>query len=196
MMEGSPISEICSNEILSKVEVILSAQKEKKSGSNRTAKLWIQYMNMVDIMKKFIRAERLGNWHLHLEATQQMLPYIAASGHNNYLKSVYLYLQKMNTLPEEHPDVYQSFLDGHHVTRSDRQWAGLSTNLIIEQVLIRSLKTSGGLTRGRGMTEQQRTIWTLAMPKCAEINHTMQELSGGASGEPLANRIKICHHQG
>ena len=28
------------------------------------------------------------------------------------------------------------------------------------------------------MTEQQRTIWTLAMPKCAEINHTMQELSG------------------
>ena len=63
-----------------------------------------------------------------------------------------------------------------------------STDLIIEQVLIRSLKTSGGLTRGRGMTEQQRTIWTLAMPKCAEINHTMQELSGGASGEPLANR--------
>ena len=85
MMEGSPISEICSNEILSKVEVILSAQKEKKSSSNRTAKLWIQYMIMVDIMKKFIRAERLGNWHLHLEATQQMLPYIAASGHNNYI---------------------------------------------------------------------------------------------------------------
>ena len=28
------------------------------------------------------------------------------------------------------------------------------------------------------MTEQQRTIWTLAMPKCAEINHTLQELSG------------------
>ena len=136
-------------------------------------------MNMVDIMKKFIRAERLGNWHLHLEATQQMLPYIAASGHNNYLKSVHLYLQKMSILPEEHPDVYQSFLDGLHVTRrSNRQWAGLSTDLIIEQVLMRSLKTSGGLTRGRGMTEQQRTIWTLAMPKCAEINHTMQELSG------------------
>ena len=126
-----------------------------------------------------------------------MLPYIAASGHNNHLKSVHLYLQKMSILPEEHPDVYQSFLDGLHVTRrSNRQWAGLSTDLIIEQVLMRSLKTSGGLTRGRGMTEQQRTIWTLAMPKCAEINHTMQELSGVASGEPLANRIKICHHQG
>ena len=89
MMECSPISEICSNEILSKVEKTLSAQKEKKS-KNRTAKLWIQYMNMIDIMKKFIRAERLGNWHLHLEATKQMLPYIAATGHNNYLKLVHL----------------------------------------------------------------------------------------------------------
>ena len=50
---------------------------------------------------------------------------------------------------------------------------------------MRSMKTSGGLVRGRGMTEQQRTIWTLAMPKCAEINHTMQELSGvwQATGE-------------
>ena len=59
-----------------------------------------------------MRAERLANCHLHLEATQQMLPYIAASGHDNYLKSVHLYLQKMSVLPEEHPEVYQSFLDG------------------------------------------------------------------------------------
>ena len=115
-----------------------------------------------------------------------MLPYIAATGHNNYLKSVHLYLQKMSRLPEEHPDVFEYFKEGLHVTRrSDREWAGLSTDLIIEQVLMRSMKTSGGLVRGRGMTEQQRTIWTLAMPKCAEINHTMQELSGvwQATGE-------------
>ena len=43
---------------------------------------------------------------------------------------------------------------------------------------MRSLKTSGGLTRGRGMTEQQRLTWLLAMPTCAETNRTMQELTG------------------
>ncbi len=42
------------------------------------------------------------------------------------------------------------------IRRSNRLWAGLSSDLIIEQVLMRSLKTSGGLTRGRGMTEHQR----------------------------------------
>ena len=43
---------------------------------------------------------------------------------------------------------------------------------------MRSMKTSGGLTRGRGMTEQQRLTWLLAMPACVEVNRAMQELSG------------------
>ena len=46
----------------------------------------------------------------------------------------------------------------HFVRRSNRLWAGLSTDLAIERVLMRSLKASGGLTRGRGMTERQRVI--------------------------------------
>ena len=42
---------------------------------------------------------------------------------------------------------------GYHVVlRSDAFWAGLSTDLVIEQELMRSVKSVGGLTRGRGMT--------------------------------------------
>ena len=36
---------------------------------------------------------------------------------------------------------------------TDRYWAGLSTDLTIEQVLMRSAKTHGGLTRGKEMLE-------------------------------------------
>ena len=34
-------------------------------------------MSMIDILRKrkFIRAERTGNWELHLQSTQAMLPY-------------------------------------------------------------------------------------------------------------------------
>jgi len=39
------------------------------------------------------------------------------------------------------------------------------------------MKTSGGLTRGRGMTEQQRVIWSLAMPASAEMSRVMQDLA-------------------
>ena len=76
-----------------------------------------------------------------------MLPYLAASGHNHYTKSAWVYLQRMSQLEEQHPDIYQQFQEGLHVVRrSDRLWAGLSTDLLIEQVLMRSMKTSGGLT--------------------------------------------------
>jgi len=60
----------------------------------------------------------------------------------------------MLDLQTKHPEVYKSFQDGLHVVRrSDRYWAGLSIDLAIEQVLMRSMKTSGGLTRRRRMTE-------------------------------------------
>ena len=105
--------------------------------------------------------------------------YLAASGHSLYAKSASIYISSMSNLPNDHPVVHQYFVEGLHVARrSDRGWAGLSTDLMIEQVLMRSMKTSGGLTRGRGMTEQQRLTWLRAMTACAEVNRAMQELSG------------------
>ncbi|KAG1663714.1 ERO1-like protein beta [Nymphon striatum] len=85
----------------------------------------------------------------------------------------------MTKLPETFPEVHRHFSQGLHVVRrSDRLWAGLSADLVIEQVLMRSMKTSGGLTRGRGMTEVQRVVWLLSHPLCSEVNNAMQQLTG------------------
>ena len=108
-----------------------------------------------------------------------MLPYFVASEHNLFAKSAYVYLQAMQELPDTHPDIQKRFEEGYHVVRrSERYWAGLSTDLIIEQVLMRSVKTSGGLTRGKGMTEIQRLVWLMSMPLCVGVNDAMQELTG------------------
>lgn len=124
-------------------------------------------------------AERIGDWEGHLSAVKNMLPYFAAAGHTHYLKSCYLYLIDMMNLSTDHPDISEAFSQGLHVVRrTDRYWAGLSTDLIIEQVLMRALKTSGGLTRGRGMTDNQRSLWVLSMPACSEMNAAVQELTG------------------
>lgn len=34
-----------------------------------TAELWVQYFNMITIVKTFIEAERCGNWKLHLNSS-------------------------------------------------------------------------------------------------------------------------------
>lgn len=147
----------------------------------RTSQLWLMYLKMIAIIRKFIMSERTSNWELHLDAMHEMLRFLAAAGHSLYTKSVHIYLQKMCNLRNTSPTVYDYFCKGlHAVRRSDRYWAGLSPDLVIEQVLMRSLKTAGGLTRGRGMTETQRTVWTLASPVCAEVNQAMQKLTSVA----------------
>lgn len=122
---------------------------------DRTAVLWLRYMEMVDLVRAFIRSERTGNWDLHLDVLTSMMSYMAASGHNMYAKSLSIYLHKMRQLQKTDPQVYQRFHDNglQVVRRSDEHWAGLSPDLVIEQVLMRGMKSTGGLTRGRGMSE-------------------------------------------
>ena len=81
-------------------------------------------------------------------------------------------------LQKDESPVYTAFKNGFHVIRrSDRFWAGLSSDLVIEAVLMTSLKATGGLTRGKGMSETQRLVWLLSMPITAEVNNAMQELT-------------------
>ena len=181
LMEGkTSVESLETSSVLEEVQQKLQQEKDVLQ-NKRTSKLWLQYLQMVAILLMFIKAERTGNWKLHLKAVHDMLPYLAASGHNNYTKSLYLYLKDMDRLEQVHPEVYQHFLNGLHVVRrTDRFWAGLSPDLIIEQVLMRSIKTTGGLTRGRGMMETQRLVWLLSTTACSEMNLALQELTSVA----------------
>lgn len=71
------------------IEVDARLEEEKKRDeASRTGRLWLQYMKMVDILKHFLRAERTGNWDMHLSSMKEMLPYFAAAGHNLYAKTI------------------------------------------------------------------------------------------------------------
>lgn len=178
LMNGeATMTEVEENPALKRIKGFVD-QKILDLSQHRTSKLWFQLMNMVGILRSFIKAERMGLWDLHLKSVSEMLPFLAACGHNNYAKSCRIYLQKMVKLEETHPTVHSSFQQGMHVVRrSDRYWAGLSTDLVIEQELMRSLKTAGGLTRGTGMTETQRSLWVLARPTCSAVNLLMEDLT-------------------
>ena len=50
--------------------------------------------------------------------------------------------------------------------------------LVVEQVLTRSLKNCGGLSRGRGVNENARTIWIHSMHRLAGVHGAMSALTG------------------
>jgi hypothetical protein len=115
-----------------------------------------------------------------------MLNLFAATGHNNYAKGGRLYLQLMSYLPDEHEWLYNMFVEhGFHVIRrSDRFWGGLSSDLVIEQTLMKSVKSRGGLTRGCGMDEGVRSVWVCSMHECANMHIAMSSMTGSNPTNP------------
>ena len=137
----------------------MNAKKEELKASSQTCQLRLQYQNMLRIFRKFMTSDRTGSWDDHMKVTAEALSIFAAAGHFNYLKAAYLYLKRLVSMSVTNPAADKLVREGFHVIRrSDRFWAGLGADLVIEQVFMRSLKSTGGLTRGSGMTEAQRAL--------------------------------------
>lgn len=157
----------------------LQAMQDDLELSSRTAKLWIQYIKHIQILQDFIRAERTSNWNGHLAALSKMLNIFAAAGHRHYAKSARLYLQMMYDLPQSHPWLHEQLCNNgmHAVRRTDRFWGGLWSDLVIEQVLMASVKSPGGLTHGRGMSDSVRLVWVKSMHRCAAVCDALLHLT-------------------
>ncbi len=133
----------------------------------RTGKLWINYIRQITILKLFIHAERSGDWDLHLYAISQMIPYLHAAGHTQYAKSARLYHQTMKTVQSVmSEDDYARFSTHGYFTirRTHHFWSGNFTDQTIEQDLMRMLKSAGGMTHGREITESTLTNWVHSFP--------------------------------
>ena len=55
---------------------------------------------------------------------------------------------------------------------------GIWTDLTIEQTLIRSIKSRGGLTEGRGMTESVHHFCVLSLSHSSAVHYAMMQLTG------------------
>ena len=115
---------------------------------------------------------------MYLAATHKMMNLFTATGHFHYAKSARFYLQQMLDLPSKHPEIYASFKDhGYHaIRRSDRRWAGLWSDFVIEQVMMRSIKS-----RGRGFEESTRNQWVHTAHHCTVIHQAMSSVTNVTS---------------
>lgn len=166
---------------LKRVTEKLSSLLKSIESRGPTAALWIQYFRMCTLMKNFIRAERTGDWNLHLHSVREMIPYFHAAGHLHYAKSAHLYYQDMVRLHEKmDPQEFMDFTDKGYFTirRSDKFWCGIWSDMTIEQVLMRAMKSYGGLTRGRGMSNNVLSRWIVGMLCLQNINDQMEIFCG------------------
>ena len=56
MKYGGDLADVESNENVKNIVQLLDTKLEDKGKKNRTSKLWIQYMKMLGILRKFLKA--------------------------------------------------------------------------------------------------------------------------------------------
>ena len=74
------VTAVCSDATASLIEALELLDEYDGTITAPTARLWIMYMDMVMIMKRFIHAERAGLWDEHLAEMEKMMPYLVAAG--------------------------------------------------------------------------------------------------------------------
>ena len=107
---------------------------------------WDDYGHMVKLLLQFVKAERAGNWDMHLLCVSAMLPYFYAMDKPNYARWLPVYLMDMKQLATKHPDVHHEFVNGNHaVSRSSNPFAQVWTDMALEQSINADPKSKGGI---------------------------------------------------
>ena len=71
----------------------------------------MSYVDMAeDVLLSLLCASRKGSWEFHHNSTRSMIPWCFAYDKSNYARYLPAYNAQMTSLPEEHPDVYESFM--------------------------------------------------------------------------------------
>ena len=141
----TPVTETLAAELRKIDAAYQAALKSKRDGSTgKTAALWAQFVDVVEIINRFEFAERTSDFDLHCKSLAQLLPYIAAAGRYNYYPTLSLYLSDMQNLAVTHPEVHKAYAEGNHAPRPTEQfWGGKETDLFCEEMM-RVMKSSEG----------------------------------------------------
>ena len=140
-----------------------------------TARFWSMYIEMTQILRRYIQAERSGNWENHLKEVQKMIPYMVSACHRNYAVCLPLYLTDMRGLVQSAPDVNTEFMNGNFcVHRTTGTFNGIWVDLAHEQTYNRDGKTS--LMKGTSQNPAARDKYLKTAPFLTAVSQQVEDM--------------------
>ena len=139
-----------------------------------TASLWASFLKMVQTWFDFMRSIKLGNWKLHMQSTEDMLPWIFSHDRPNYARYLTFYMVTMQKLPETHPCIYAQFEAGNFsVRRQPGKFNKIPSDQAIEQTINRDQKCPGGII---GFSTSEGTVqrWLLTSHVAAKSQSQLE----------------------
>lgn len=185
--DNVPVQDL--NSLSSKIEQELLPQLdtfiEYGSQKSPTFQFWIKFLTSVHIMLANIRAEREGDWDMHLSTQVSMLPYFFIADRQNYSRWGTLYaIEMLTSLPDA---VSEAFAEGQFTVRqTPGGFKGVWSDMAVETSIIRDSKSDSGII---GLTRRGSTVlrWTCTRHILGQYSRHMQIRSGLKSSTSKAH---------
>ena len=183
-LANGKISEIVTTQLEKYLESellpLLMAFSEEKSTASHTFKYWFSCLKALQIMLLNIRAERNGDWILHLQSVLSMMPFFFCSNHQNYARWATSYIIDMLTiLPAE---VETAFMEGQFaVRRTHGSFNAIWSDMGVETTVIRDSKARNSGIIGKTHTETTALRWCLTNLLLGQYTTAMQSRISGSS---------------
>lgn len=138
---------------------------------------WNNVLIMVNLMNDLIRADRSGNWSLHVETVQKVLPIFNVMDRVNYTRWGSIYVEDILTLDKNSPEIYLQFLNSRFtVQQSDILFTSVSPDQALEQTINRTSKSKAGVI---GITKNKESVaaWNLTYHELLDISDLFKKLT-------------------
>lgn len=153
-----------------------------------TFMFWKKYMDLLEFLLLFLRAEREGIWNLHLETLSQMLPLMAVYDHTNYMRWGVVYLTDMQELETTTPIVYNEFQRGNFTVKETEGIFNQVANDFALEHINKLCKVAGGIV-GITRTKSALDRWMLTCTDLARMaNDIHNQVETSSSTKPQISK--------
>ena len=138
-LESKELQEFCTSHII---------YKDNLAERGKLAKLWISFLEMIEVLLNLIYAIRSGNWNLYIKTVRSTLPWFFAYGRQNYSRYFKAYYYDLAFLNISHPEIYREFPNGNFSIQlfASSPFAGMEMDKVTETTINKDTKTTGGTT--------------------------------------------------
>lgn len=142
-------SKSLSKEFISKCQKLTTDLEEfieKRKKKSTSFHYWINVLILIQLLRDVVRADRSGDWILHVKSFGNFLPILYIFDRTNYIRWGSIYYQDILQLEKRKPELFAKFMEGKFVVkRSTASYTSVAGDQALEQTMNRSQKGNSGV---------------------------------------------------
>ena len=147
---------------------------------------------LISLVKNLVRADRSGEFLLHVKTVGELLPLFIGCDGINYVRYSIFYYESHKNLSTKHPALYHQFILGDFgVKTNEGSFNAVACDMKLEQTINLSAKSTMGII-GKTKALDYVTEWQLIYHEVMDITHTFRALTDSVTDR--SNEICISRH--